>query len=158
MPTGASLVAYKVKHLPAMQETRVQSLGQEVPLEKEMAPHSSILAWEIPWTEELGGLQSMGSQRVRHNGASKQQRRLPFGLWGSRKETTAAVLLQRVAPPGPFRPRGCRKLPCRVLALNQSDFIFLPDLPHSTTFFWQESRAFSGTWSFLALGLCYFHC
>ena len=49
-----------------MQETRVQSLGPEDPLEKEMATHSSILAWEIPWTEEPGGLQSMGSQRVRH--------------------------------------------------------------------------------------------
>ena len=49
-----------------MQETRVQSLGWEDPLEKEMAAHSSILAWEIPWTEEPGGLQSMGSQRVGH--------------------------------------------------------------------------------------------
>ena len=59
-----------VKHLPAKQETeemRVQSLGQEDPLEEEMAPHSSILAWEIPWTEEPGGLQSMGSQRVLHD-------------------------------------------------------------------------------------------
>ena len=50
----------EVKRLPAMQETWVQSLGQEDPLEKEMATHSSILAWRIPWTEELGGLQSMG--------------------------------------------------------------------------------------------------
>ena len=56
-----------VKHLPAMRETWVQSLGQEDSLEKEMAIHSSILAWETPWTEELGGLQSMGSQRVGHN-------------------------------------------------------------------------------------------
>ena len=56
-----------VKNLPAMQETWVQSLGQEVSLEKGMATHSSILAWEIPWTEEPGGLQSMGSQRVGHN-------------------------------------------------------------------------------------------
>ena len=55
-----------VKNLPIMQETQVQSLGQEDPLEKEMATHSSILAWKIPWTEEPGGLQSMGSQRVRH--------------------------------------------------------------------------------------------
>ena len=53
-----------VKNLPAMQKTQVQSLGQEDPLEKEMATHSSILAWEIPWTEESGGLQSMGSQRI----------------------------------------------------------------------------------------------
>ena len=56
-----------VKHLPTMQETWVQSLGQENLLEKEMATHSRILAWEIPWTEEPGRLQSMGSQRVRHD-------------------------------------------------------------------------------------------
>ena len=56
-----------VKNPPAMQETWVQSLGQEDSLEKEMAIHSSILAWETPWTEELGGLQSMGFQRVGHN-------------------------------------------------------------------------------------------
>ena len=56
-----------VKNLPAVQETRVQSLGQEDPLEKEMATHSSILAWKIPWTEEPGRLQSMGSERVGHN-------------------------------------------------------------------------------------------
>ena len=56
-----------VKNLPTMQETRVQSLGQEDLLEKEMATHSSILAWKIPWMEEPGRLQSMGSQRVRHN-------------------------------------------------------------------------------------------
>ena len=56
-----------VKHLPVMQETQVQSLGWEDPLEKEMATHSSILAWRIPWIEEPGRLQSMGSQRVRHD-------------------------------------------------------------------------------------------
>ena len=62
----ASLVAQKVKSLPAMQEIQVRFLGQEDPLEKEMATHSSILAWKISWTEEPGGLQSMGSQRVGH--------------------------------------------------------------------------------------------
>ena len=56
-----------VKRLSAMQETRIQSLGPEDPLEIEMATHSSIPAWKIPWTEEPGGLQSRGSQRVRHN-------------------------------------------------------------------------------------------
>ena len=56
----ASLVAQRVKKLPAMPETWVQSLGQEDPLEEERAAHSSILAWRIPWTEEPGGLQSMG--------------------------------------------------------------------------------------------------
>ena len=58
------------KNLPATQETRVLSLGWEDPLEKEMATHSSILAWRIPWTEEPGGLQSVGLQRVRHNQAT----------------------------------------------------------------------------------------
>ena len=60
----ASLLAQSVKNLPAMQETQVQSLGWEDALEKEMATHSSILAWKILWTEEPGGLQSMGLQRV----------------------------------------------------------------------------------------------
>jgi len=67
-------VAQLVKKLPAMQETQemwVQSLGWEDPLEKGMATHSSILAWEIPWTEEPNGLQSMESQRVEHNLATK---------------------------------------------------------------------------------------
>ena len=59
-----------VKNLPAMQEMGVQFLGQEDPLEKEMATHSSILAWRLPWTEEPGRLQSMGSQRVGHNKAT----------------------------------------------------------------------------------------
>ena len=64
----ASLVAQRLKCLPAMWETWVRSLGWEDPLEKEMATHSSILAWRIPWTEvEPGGLQSTGSQRVGHD-------------------------------------------------------------------------------------------
>ena len=70
----ASLRAHLVKNLPAMQETGVQFLGQEDALEKEMATHSSILAWWIPWTEEPGGLQSMRSQRVRHDIATKRER------------------------------------------------------------------------------------
>ena len=67
-PSGSA-----VKKLPAMQETWVQSLGQEDSLEKEMATHSNILAWEIPWIEEPDGLQSMGSQRVVHDLVAKQQ-------------------------------------------------------------------------------------
>ena len=63
----ASLVAQMVKYPPAMQETQVQSLGQEDPLEKEMAAHSSTIAWKIPWTEEPGRLQSMRSLRVGHD-------------------------------------------------------------------------------------------
>ena len=69
----ASLLAQTVKNLPAMQETWVQSLGWEDPLEKEMATHSRILAWKIPWTEEPGGLQSMGSQRIGQDLVAKQQ-------------------------------------------------------------------------------------
>ena len=60
-------MAQTVKNLPAMEETRIQSLDWEDPLEKGIASHSSILAWRIPWTEEPGGLQSMGSQRVGHD-------------------------------------------------------------------------------------------
>ena len=63
----ASLVAQRLKHLPAMRETWVRSPGREDHLEKEMATHSSILAWRIPWTEEPGGLPSMGLHRVRHD-------------------------------------------------------------------------------------------
>ena len=59
----SSLVAQPVKNLPVVQKTRVRSLGWEDPLEKEMASHSSILAWNISWTEEPGGLQSMGSRK-----------------------------------------------------------------------------------------------
>ena len=70
-PQGYSLgppsVAQWIKNLPAMQETQFRSLGWEDPLEKEMAPHSSILAWEIPWTEEPVGLQSTGLQRIGHD-------------------------------------------------------------------------------------------
>ena len=66
----SSLVAQMVKNLPVMQETWVQSLGWEDPLEKGQGTHSSILAWRISWTEEPGGLQSMGLQRVRHDRAA----------------------------------------------------------------------------------------
>ena len=69
----ASLVVQTVKYLPVMQDTQVWSLGWEETLEKGMVTHSSILAWKIPWTEEPGTLQSMGSQRVRHTWATEQQ-------------------------------------------------------------------------------------
>ena len=67
------LVAQTVKNVPSVQETWVRSLGWEDPLEKGMATHSSILAWRIPWTEEPGGLQSVGSQRVRDDLVTRQQ-------------------------------------------------------------------------------------
>ena len=66
-PLRVALIAQLVKNLPAVQETRVQSLGWEDPLEKETATYSSNLAWRIPWTEEAGELQSKGSQKVRHD-------------------------------------------------------------------------------------------
>ena len=69
---SASLVAQMVKSLPAMWETRVQSSGQGVPLEEGMAPHSSTLAWRIPWTEEPGGYSPRGSQRVGHSTKSPE--------------------------------------------------------------------------------------
>ena len=67
------MVAQMVKNLPAMQDTQVRSWGQEGPLDKRMATDSSILAWEIPWTEEPGGLQSMGGKRIGHNLVIEQQ-------------------------------------------------------------------------------------
>ena len=67
----ASLVAQRLKRLPAKWETQVRALGQEDPLGESMATHSSILAWRISWTEQPGTLQSMGSQRVEHNRATK---------------------------------------------------------------------------------------
>ena len=73
---GASLVAQTVKRLPAMRETRVRFLGREDPLEKEMAVHSSILAWRLPWTEEAGGLQSVGSQESDTTKRLNQHKRL----------------------------------------------------------------------------------
>ena len=86
------LVAQMVKNLPAMQEMRVWSLGWKDPLEKEMTTHSSILAWRIPWAEEPGRLQSMRSQRIRHNWATKHFSQnlpefsvtcpLPASAWG----------------------------------------------------------------------------
>ena len=69
-PSRVSLVTWRVKRPPAMRETRVQSLSREDPLEKAMAPHSSTLAWKIPWTEEPGRLQSMGSLRVGYDWAT----------------------------------------------------------------------------------------
>jgi len=71
--TGTSLVAETVKRLPTMRETRFKLLRWEDFLEKEMATHSNILTWEIPWREEPGGLQSMGSQRVTRDLVTKQQ-------------------------------------------------------------------------------------
>ena len=69
-------MAQIVKCVPTTQVTRVQSLGWEDLLEKEMTTHSSILVWKIPWTEEPGGLQPMGSQRVRHNVGNEQQKQI----------------------------------------------------------------------------------
>ena len=70
---GASLVAQRLKHLPPTQETWVQSLGWEDPLEKEMATHTSICVQKIPWAEKPGSLQSMGLQRVRHDSATEHK-------------------------------------------------------------------------------------
>ena len=86
----ASLVAQSIKNSPAMWETWVRSLGGEDPLEEGMATHSSILAWRIPWTEEPGGLQSIGSQRVGHDWSTKHvtQHDLAAPFLGSGNENT----------------------------------------------------------------------
>ena len=104
-----SLVPQTIKNLTAMRKTLVRSVGQEDPLEKDMATHSTILAWRIPWTEEPGGLQSMGSQRVGHNWATSTftftlQLGLPGGASG--KESTCQCRCKRLG----FNPR-VRKIP-----------------------------------------------
>ena len=81
-------MAQRLKHLPAMWEIWVRSLGGEDPLEKEMATHSSILAWRIPWTRELGGLQPMGSQRVGHDCATSLS--FPSGFPGGSEVKASA--------------------------------------------------------------------
>ena len=92
----ASLVAQMVKNPPAMKKTQIWSMGCEDPLEDSMATHSSILAWRIPWTEEPGGLQSMGSQRVRQDWATKYRAHNRLGvycLWQNTNSSTRAMTL-----------------------------------------------------------------
>ena len=86
-----SLVAQTVKHLPEMQETWVRSLSQEDPLEKDMSTHSSTLAWKILWTEESGRLQSMWSQRVRHDWVTSLSFFLSFFLSGKHVSLTSSI-------------------------------------------------------------------
>ena len=90
-----TLVAQRVKHLPTMRETCVRSLGQEDPLEKEMATYSSTLAWKIPWMEEPG--KSMGSQRVRHDWGTSLS--FPTKLSWCKSSTFAKVMLMVKNPP-----------------------------------------------------------
>ena len=87
--SGAFLVSRTVKNLPTMLETLVQSVGQEDPLQKGMATHSSILAWRIPWTEEPGGLQSLRLQRIGHEWVTNLKKR--------KKQHTACVRIHRDA-------------------------------------------------------------
>ena len=97
-----------VKNPAAKQEMRVQSLGCEDPLEKEMATHSRILAWKVPWTQEPGGLQTMGRQRVRHNLATKQVTLSKFSL----SENMLLNLEASVLP-------GCNAKPYRICVKDQ---------------------------------------
>ena len=108
-----SLVAQTVKRLSTMQETRVQSLGWEDPLEKEKAIHSSTIAWKIPWTQEPGRLQSMGSQRVRHDWATSLSL-FTFLHWRRKWQPTAVFL------PGESQGRGSL-VGCRLWGCTESD-------------------------------------
>ena len=102
----ASLVAQTVKNLPVMQETWVQSLVWEDPLEEKMASHSSILAWEIPWTEEPGGLQSMGSQKSQiqlsdfHFGCTILVTNCPFHSGGKKSVAWNKLVSKAGSTPG----------------------------------------------------------
>ena len=99
-----------VKNLPAMQETQVPSLGWEDPLEKGMATHSSILAWRSPWAEKPGGLQFMGSQRVRHNWATNTYIHTYQCHQGPKLLTFSSATLNTWLPFSslPHGPRGCQ--------------------------------------------------
>ena len=107
----ASLVAQMVKCLPTMRETRVQSLGREDLLEKAMAPHSSTLAWKIPWTEEPGRLQSMGLQRVGHDWATSLSL-FTFMHWRKKWQPTPVLLPGATGGLTPFRAHsGLQEIP-----------------------------------------------
>ena len=120
MAVRASLLAKTVKNVPSLQDTKVQPLGGEDPLGKGMATHSSILAWRTPRTEEPGGLQSMGLQRVGHDWTNNTL--LP--------SLHAALLLLRISPfPGCY----CGNKDIRVLLASVQDFRvkLCPELAHS---------------------------
>ena len=124
------LVAQKVKHLPTMQETRVWFLGQEDPLEKEMATYSSTLAWKIPWTEDPGRPQFMGSQRVGHDWETshsllfKSMFLVSFPRWLSGKESSCHFMRHRRCGFDPW----VRKIPRR--RKWQPTSVFLPGESH----------------------------
>ena len=120
---GASLVAQRLKCLPGMQETWVRSLGREDPLEKEKATHSSTLAWRIPWREEPGRLQSMGSQTVGHDGATSHSLSLSlhfttnissvqFSSVTQSCPTLRPLESQHTRPPCPSQTPGVHPNPC----------------------------------------------
>ena len=111
--TNKTDMAQTLKNLPAMQETWVWSLGREVPLEKEMTTHSSILAWEIPWTEEPGRLQSMGSLRVRHDWVTSLSL-FTFMRWTRKWQPTPVFL------PGESQGRGSL-VGCHLWGRTESD-------------------------------------
>ena len=116
MTNMTSLVAQTVKHLSTMQETWVRSLGWEDPLEKEMAIHSRTIAWKIPWTEEPGGLQSMGSQRVEHDWVS---------LTDKHDKYNRVYFLRKFNKLAPIPYTLSAMWPCHFSIKNWSMFLFL---------------------------------
>ena len=125
-----------VKHLPTMQETQVGSLGREDPLEKEMAPHSSTIVWKIPWTEEPGRLQSMGSQRVGHNWStslslSGSPEGFPCGSAG--KESARNVGDLGLIPGLERSPGEGKGYPCQYSGLENSMDCIIHGIPKSWT-------------------------
>ena len=132
-------MAQRLKHLPAMRETQVRSLGREDPLEKEMATHSSILAWRIPWTEEPGGLQSTGLQRVRHDWATSL-----FHLCILSLPIVNVMLHKEISPWSPARRDTITKfnlnVPRLYLVLRGADILYVAII-YSFVFFLSYSQA-----------------
>ena len=130
-----SLVVQRVKHLPTMQETWVRSLGWEDPLAKEMATHSSTLAWKIPWTEKPGRLHSMGSQRVGHDWATS------LSLWESSLDPSSIWGLSKMAAvyePGSDPSPDIKYAGASILVFQPLEMYMPPSLWYSLIAAWRD--------------------
>ena len=137
-PLWTSSMARTVKNLPAMQETQVWFLGQEDPLEKGMAIHSSILAWRVPWTEEPDGLQSMGLQRVGHDWVTNASTFFLCSLYNSSKTVrTGWELLPevKVTFSHPTPPPGGEKYSVKNIHGRKDNFFLSTRIPLNKQFY-----------------------
>ena len=136
-----SLVAQKVKRLPTMRKTQVQSLGREDTLEKEMATHSSTLAWKIPWMEEHGRLQSMGSQRVRNNWATSLCFALLQSVIRKQNKTAGTTTWEREDVGDVQRMASGSRFQCKWGWVNSCSMLRISDFTISRQSEWLRSKS-----------------